>query len=156
IEDELGEGLTLIEDTLEIRVGGSEFNNYTLTPNSDNTAFTIFFDEGYSTNEKIEITYDTTYDPNELPKNTANNEAEITWSPTEDGDSITKTVQDDKELNTNTGNNHWKNGSYNPDTKEITWTIYTNYRENDINDLVIHDEPQGNQKIVTDSVTVTP
>ena len=32
IEDELGEGLTLIEDTLEIRVGGSEFNNYTLTP----------------------------------------------------------------------------------------------------------------------------
>src|SRR5699024_11666676 len=45
----------------------------------------------------------------------------------------------------------WKNGSYNPETKEITWEIITNYRENDFDDLVVQDNPQGNQQIIDGS-----
>src|SRR5699024_7430953 len=50
--------------------------------------------------------------------------------------------------------NSLKNNSYKPETKEITWEIITNYRENDIADLVVQDKPQGNQQIIDGSAEV--
>src|SRR5690625_8000671 len=55
------------------------------------------------------------------------------------------------ELKKETADYSWKNGSYNPETKEITWEIITNYRENDFADLIVQDEPQGNQQIIDGS-----
>src|SRR5699024_3849231 len=67
---------------------------------------------------------------------------------------ITKEVEAETELNKETADYSWKNGSYNPETKEITWEIITNYRENDFDDLVVQDNPQGNQQIIDGSAVV--
>src|SRR5699024_5107060 len=63
-------------------------------------------------------------------------------------------VEAGTELNWETSEYSWKNGSYNPETKEITWEIITNYRENDFANLIVQDEPQGNQQIIDGSAEV--
>lgn len=163
--DTLGSGLTLDKSTIEITVGGVSYDqvkhgNYTVSdPNLDNE-FTISFPDGYETDKEIVITYTTKYDADKLEINTKNqrkratNGVLIKWMD-EKGEGKEKKVGAGKDLNEDTMNNHWKNGSYNPETKEITWTIYTNYRENQIGDLKIEDIPQGNQKIIADSAIVT-
>lgn len=157
IEDTLGEGLTLLEDSIEITVGGQPYDNeehgdYTV---SGDNPFTITFPNDFKTDKKIEISYKTEFDADNVPDHKPTNKAAIMWTPGGGGDPITKEVEAETELNWDTKENHWKNGWYNPETKEITWTIYTNYRENDINNLIVTDAPQGNQKIVADSVIVT-
>src|SRR5699024_9271268 len=83
------------------------------------------------------------------------NKANITWIPEGSDERKELVVNANKQLNTETVNNSWKNASYNPDTKEITWTIIANYRENAFEDFTITDTPQGNQKLVEDSIEVT-
>lgn len=153
ITDTLGAGLTLKEESLKVTVNGNEYpkEDYTLTGVNP---FTIKFLDTYTTDKKIVITYKTNYVADLVPGNKATNKADITWTPEGSVTSITKEVTAETKLNQSTGNNHWKNGSYNPSTKEITWTIYTNYRENVISDLIIKDTPLGNQKIIADSVIV--
>src|SRR5690625_7298498 len=58
------------------------------------------------------------------------------------------------ELKKETADYSWKNGSYNPETKEITCENITNYGENDFTDLIVQDEPQGNQQIIDGSAEV--
>ncbi|QQK78096.1 Cna B-type domain-containing protein [Salicibibacter cibarius] len=152
IEDTLGEGLTLDEDSVAVTVGGSPYTDYTL---SGENPFTIAFPEDFTTDEEILITYQTDYVADELPDNTATNHAAITWTPEGEENSITRNVEAETELNWQTEQRDWKNGSYDPESKEITWTIYTNYRENTIEDLTVTDAPQGNQTIIADSVEVT-
>ncbi|QQK81774.1 collagen binding domain-containing protein [Salicibibacter cibi] len=152
IEDTLGEGLTLIEDSMAVTVGGEDYTDYAL---SGENPFTIAFPEDYTTDEEILITYQTNYVADELPDNTATNHAAITWTPEGEEDSITRDVEAETELNWQTEQRDWKNGSYDPESKEITWTVYSNYRENNINDLIVTDAPQGNQAIIEDSVEVT-
>ncbi|WP_405097681.1 Cna B-type domain-containing protein [Oceanobacillus sp. FSL H7-0719] len=153
ITDTLGSGLTLIEDSIEITLDGQAYTgDYTLT--GDNP-FTIEFPEEFKTDKKIEISYKTTFDANLVPDHRPTNKAAITWTPEGGDESITRDVLAGTELNWETRTGHWKNGSYNPETKEITWTIYTNYRESQFDNLVVKDAPQGNQKIVDDSVVVT-
>src|SRR5699024_9279425 len=41
-----------------------------------------------------------------------------------------------------------------PDTKEITYEIITNYRENSFDNLKIIDRPQGNQKLLKETIEV--
>src|SRR5699024_1824075 len=83
--------------------------------------------------------------------NKATNKADITWTAEGEDESITKEVEDDKDLNWETNEYSWKNGSYNPETKEITWEIITNYRENEFTNLIVQDKPQGNQQIIDGS-----
>src|SRR5690625_686743 len=151
IEDTLGEGLTLLEDSMNVTVGGESYSDYTL---SGDNPFKIDFPEEYSTDKEIIITYKTAFDADNVPDNKATNKADITWTPEGEGESITKDVEAGKDLNWETSEYSWKNGSYNPETKEITWEIITNYRENDIADLIIQDEPQGNQQIIDGSAVV--
>ncbi|WP_042141906.1 SpaA isopeptide-forming pilin-related protein [Paucisalibacillus sp. EB02] len=152
ITDTLGDGLTIKEDTLNITVDGIKYTDYTIA--GDNP-FTIKFPDNFTTDKKIIITYKTSYVADEVPNHKPTNKAAITWTPEGGNESITKEVAAGTELNNNTKNSHWKNGSYDPTSKEITWTIYTNYRENQIDSLIVKDAPQGNQKIVPDSVVVT-
>ncbi|MYL58506.1 Cna B-type domain-containing protein, partial [Virgibacillus halodenitrificans] len=155
IKDTLGEGLALKEDTLKVTVDGADYKDFSI---SGDNPFTIQFPNDFTTDKKIVITYQTSYIADEVlgekPYQKARNEAAITWTPEGSSDSITKKVTAGTELNNKTKNNDWKNGSYDPETKEITWTIYTNYRENEIGNLIVKDAPQGNQKIVADSIVV--
>lgn len=150
--DTLGDGLTLIEDSIKVTVGGEEYKDFTLVPDNP---FEIQFPKDYTTDEKIIVTYQSSFIADDLPENKkATNKAAVTWTPEGGSESITKEVDASTTLNWQTEQSDWKNGSYNPTTKEITWTIYTNYRENDIANLIVTDFPQGNQKIVNDSVVV--
>src|SRR5699024_10541454 len=106
------------------------------------------------TDKEIIITYKTEFDADNVPNNRPKNTAAITWTPEGEDDSITKEVEAETELNWETSEYSWKNGSYNPETKEITWEIITNYRENDFDDLVVTDAPQGNQQIIDGSAVV--
>lgn len=156
IEDTLGEGLTLLGETIAITVDGQpydkeEHGDYTV---SGDNPFTITFPDDYTTDKKIEISYKTEFDADNVPDYKPTNKAAITWTPGDGGDPITKEVEAGTELNKETKDSSWKNGSYNPETKEITWTIITNYRQNSIDDLKIVDAPQGNQQIVPKSVKI--
>src|SRR5699024_9278107 len=115
---------------------------------------TVDFPDDYTTDEEIIITYKTEFDADNVPNNKPTNKAAITWTPEGEDDSITKEVEAETELNWETGESSWKNGSYNPETKEITWEIITNYRENDISNLIVQDKPQGNQQIIDGSAEV--
>src|SRR5699024_8686291 len=151
IEDTLGEGLTLLEDSMIVTVGGEQYDNHTI---SDDNPFTINFPADYTTDKAIIITYKTEFDADSVSDHKPTNVAAITWTPEGEDDSITKEVEDGTELNKETKDSAWKNGFYNPETKEITWEIFVNYRENDIADLIIKDEPQGNQQIIDGSAEV--
>src|SRR5690625_2039225 len=151
IEDTLGEGLTLLEDSIAVTVGGESYGDYTL---SGDNPFTIDFPEDYTTDKEIIMTYKTEFDADNVPDNKPTNKAAITWTAEGEDNSITKEVEAEIELNKETADYSWKNGSYNPETKEITWEIITNYRENDFDDLVVTDEPQGNQQISDGSAEV--
>src|SRR5699024_8459715 len=96
----------------------------------------------------------TAMNTDKVPNNKPTNKAAITWTPEGENDSITKEVEAETELNWETGEYSWKNGSYNPATKEITWEIITNYRENAIANLIVQDAPQGNQQIIDGSAEV--
>src|SRR5690625_3859118 len=97
------------------------------------------------------MTYQTTFDPNETENNEAINTATIYWTPGEEGEKQKGNVTAKTHFNDETKNMHWKNASYDPKTKKITWEIIVNYRENDFENLIIKDTPQGNQKLVPDS-----
>src|SRR5699024_3363621 len=110
--------------------------------------------EDYTTDKEIIITYKTEFDADSVPDNKPTNKAAITWTPEGENDSITKEVEAGTELNKETSDYSWENGSYNPETKEITWEIITNYRENDFTNLIVQDKPQGNQQIIDGSAEV--
>lgn len=151
--DTLGDGLALEKSTIEIEVDGGEYKgNYTV---SDGNPFELKFPNDFKTNKKIVITYKTKFVADDVTNKIATNKAEITWTPKDGTESITKEVKAETELNKETKDNSWKSGSYNPATKEITWTIYTNYRENNVGNLIVKDNSQGNQKIVDGSIIVT-
>src|SRR5690625_1207415 len=152
IEDTLGEGLTLIEDSVEMTIGGQEYTDFEIEdPMANPFKITNIGD----TNQTIIITYKTNYDPNELPENYhAHNKANIGWIPKDSDDRINKDVEANTPVNQETIDASWKNASYDPDTKEIAYEIIANYRENFYNNFKIIDEPQQNQKLVEDSIEV--
>src|SRR5699024_7161196 len=92
------------------------------------------------------------YDPNDILDGKPKNTMGVSWKPSADGELITKTgITAFGELNQATKDVNWKEGSYNPDDKKITWSIFANYLENEINGLKIVDTPQGNQTIDSDT-----
>ena len=149
IVDTMTEGLTPQEDSYVVTVGGEPYTDYTV---SGDNPITIDFGD-LETTDEIVITYTTDFEADNMPSETANNTAAINWMD-EYGDRQDKSVEAEVRLNDASQNNHWKNGSYDPASKEITWNIITNYRQNSIEDLNITDAPQGNQEIVPESVRV--
>ncbi|PXW83624.1 putative surface anchored protein, partial [Pseudogracilibacillus auburnensis] len=152
ITDTLTEGQTLKQNSVKVKVGGQEYTGHTVTGENEST-FEVKFPEDYETSEEIIIEYKSDYDPNTVgsnPKNTAT----IEWIPENSGEVIKKDLTVGTKINEKNENNHWKNGTYNPDTKKITWELIVNYRGNAYDELVIKDTPKGNQKLVTDSIKV--
>src|SRR5699024_3660885 len=118
IEDTVGDGLTVLEDTVNATVGGDSYTDYDLT--GDNQ-YTIDFAEDYTTDKEIISTYKTASDADNVPDNKPTNNAASTWTPEGENHSITKEVEAETQLNKQAADYSWKNGSYNPETKEITW-----------------------------------
>lgn len=156
-------GLELDPDTLTVQVeGGSELekgSDYTLeqiTPDSWKDGFKIEFKNDDATKEKeIVITYTTTFTYADLINGSKSfvNHVLLEWY--EDG-----TKQPTKEAvsvftpDKFTQNNGFKYGSYNPQTKIITWNIGINYNEDGIRQAVVEDFLQNNQQLDRNSIKV--
>lgn len=150
IKDTLGDGLTLIEDSIEMTIGGKTYEDFDLEAGNPFTLSNIG-----DTDQEIIVTYKTTYDPNKLPEDfKAKNTANISWIPENSDERVYRDVPANTRVNQSTIDQSWKNASYNPDTKEITYEIIANYRENSYENFKIVDEPQQNQKLIEDSIEV--
>src|SRR5699024_4525843 len=141
ITDTLGAGLTLIEDSIKMTIGGQSYTEFKTEAGNPFKLTDI-----PATDKEIIVTYETKFKADDMPGRKAENKATISWLPEEGSERIELDVSADKQLNRHTEDNSWKAGKYDPQTKEITWNIVVNYRENDIENLVIHDIPQQNQK----------
>ncbi|WP_280521471.1 collagen binding domain-containing protein [Paenibacillus mangrovi] len=117
------------------------------------TGFKITFLHEISTN--YVITYQTTFDPTAVKKDSYSNTAELNWK--EGGvqqPSIDKTVS--RPVDEYTQDNGGKTGSYDARTKEITWTLDVNYNLHEIEKAVVRDFYTGEQTFVEGSLVVQP
>src|SRR5699024_9390112 len=155
ITDTLGSGLTLLKDTVKVTIDGEEKQGINVSDPVDNK-FTIT--NIGDVNKKIVVTYQTNYNPNKLEERKdglyAVNKANVSWIPEGSSERINRDYEASKKVNKQTQDSSWKDATYNPETKEITWTIIANYRENAHDDFKIIDTPKGNQEIVAGSVKV--
>src|SRR5690625_4578661 len=89
IEDSLGDGLTLIEDSIEMTIGGTPYRDFELEAGNPFTLSNIG-----DTDQVIIVTYKTTYDPNELSEDfRAHNTANISWIPEDSEERINRDVE---------------------------------------------------------------
>lgn len=150
ITDTLSEGVTLNPDTVKVTVGGVDYTEFTI---SGDTPFTIDFPDGFATSEEIIINYASDYNPNIMPNLTAKNTAVIAWDD-EGGNSHSINVNADRRINDMAADSNMKQGSLDLANKEIDWRIFVNYNQNNYENLIITDNPQGNQKLVEGSIRI--
>ncbi|NGP46536.1 LPXTG cell wall anchor domain-containing protein [Bacillaceae bacterium SIJ1] len=148
-------GLTLHSDTIVIKetaADGVTYNkdeHYTLI--EDSNGFTIRFLDHVTIDKELELSYTTDFDyedRTEKDKHYLYNQVVITW----DGGEVTTGSK--FEPNPYTLQNGYKYGSYNAETKEITWTFGVNYNLQQYNNAVVSDEILGNQQLIDDSIKV--
>ncbi|WP_246020232.1 collagen binding domain-containing protein [Lysinibacillus telephonicus] len=148
-------GLELVEDSFKI----TKANQEVLTKNTDyelvlqEKGFTVKFLNPVE--EKLIITYTTKFNNDwkeDDSKPNFTNNAEIHWI--EEGAPKEKTTTAEFKPDEYTTNNGYKNGSYNPITKEITWEIGINYNLKSISKAIIEDYILQGQKLVDGSIEV--
>src|SRR5690625_233572 len=124
IEDTLGKGLTLIEESVEVNGANAPLPKIEV----DGQQVTFIFPEDYVAKDTFEITYQTTFDPNETENNEAINTATIYWTPGEEGEKQKGNVTAKTHFNDETKNMNWKNAYYDQKTKKINGEIIVKYR----------------------------
>lgn len=106
--------------------------------------------------KEVVIVYNTTFDYNAVGTVGSNytNKAALTWTP--EGEETERSLERTATFtpNNNTKLNGYKGGSYNAQTKHITWEIGVNYNNRDIEEAIVEDVFQGNQKLLRDSIKV--
>lgn len=175
VTDVLSKGLTL--DSLainELNPGGVSGNKVNLVANANDKGYQQTISGGgslpttidiaftgpttpagdyYETNESFRLTIVTSY-PDDLSTATVpfTNDVTVLWT---DGsgphNSTDKATVDPNDYDKDDGA---KSGSYNPLTKEITWTVQVNYSEAELQDAYIWDTIQAGQVFVGNSVRI--
>lgn len=159
LHDVMDEHLSLITSSLEIK---DLQTNLVLTEGVDYTVFSdnanifdIVFIGSYSiTSDEFTITYKTFYEISSTgPSFTYANNASGVWTD-QYGDEHINNSGNSFKLDDPTINNGLKKGSYNAQTKLITWSIATNYNEGRINQATLRDPITGNQQYVLGSLRI--
>lgn len=120
--------------------------------------FTVELVNSYaSTNAQLQMDYYIQYNQfsggTQVPeKLTYNNEMRIDFK--NNGTDYTSAGKTSFTTSTNEVNQGMKSGSYNPVTKEITWTIVTNYNNLSVSSISIQDPITGNQVYQPDSLSI--
>ena len=155
--DTLPAGLTLNSHT--ITHGGAALVSgvdYTFAYNSATGLVEFDFTGLNPVTKEVVIVYNTTFDHNAVGNATSNytNKAKLTWTP--EGEETARSLDRTATFtpNNNTKLNGYKGGSYNAQTKHITWEIGVNYNNRDIAEAIVEDVFQGNQKLLRDSIKV--
>lgn len=104
------------------------------------------------TSKSFEIVYQTKFDRNELTQKDFDfvNKAEATWTD-KDGNDHKDHAESNARPKEETYNNGSKHGSYNAVSKEITWTVNTNFNRDTIANGRIEDPITGNQQYIPNS-----
>ncbi|MDT2812054.1 SpaA isopeptide-forming pilin-related protein [Vagococcus lutrae] len=152
-------GLTFIEGTMEIKLASDKGTilqkgiDYELTVTDAKDGFEIKLIGDYAeTNKELLITYKTKFDRLELKDKNKKfeNEAIAQWK--DKNEKLHE--QEAKDIFTpitESENNGFKSGSYNYQTKEITWSVVVNYNQEELIHGKITDEILNNQNFVSDS-----
>lgn len=147
-------GLTFKADSVAVTEGGKTVPNADYTVVETNDGFTLTF---HRTIEKeVYITYTTSFDyeaRTDKSKELLENHVLLDWKDAANRDR-TLTAKAAFTPDAYTKSNGFKNGSYNAFTKEITWEIGVNYNLQTLENAVVEDTFDGNQKLLKDSITV--
>ncbi|WP_436866744.1 SpaA isopeptide-forming pilin-related protein [Bacillus fungorum] len=151
------EGLQLQKNTFQIKDGNTalfENHDYILVENEPKNGFTVKLIGNYAkTTSSLVISYKTTFDYTKLPsdKSSFDNLGTLNWidEKSEKQSNISKDTFDPDRF---TKDNGYKYGSYNAQTKEITWIIGFNYNNIFIQDPSVIDVLKDNQKLVPGSI----
>ncbi|MGQ7107371.1 SpaA isopeptide-forming pilin-related protein [Bacillus cereus group sp. Bce041] len=151
-------GLQLKDKKLEIKDG-----NYTLQAGTDyildvtDKGFKITLIGTYQSNmtKTLVVKYTTDFDYTKLEsgKTSFKNTGNLSWIDTDSNPQSNK-VEANFDPDTFTKANGYKYGSYNAQTKEITWIIGFNYNNVEIKDPYVIDVIQDKQKLVPGSIEV--
>ncbi|AIE36678.1 SpaA isopeptide-forming pilin-related protein [Bacillus thuringiensis] len=151
-------GLQLKDKKLEIKDG-----NYTLQAGTDyvldvtDKGFKITLIGTYQSNmtKTLVVKYTTDFDYTKLEsgKTSFKNTGNLSWIDTDSNPQSNK-VEANFDSDTFTKANGYKYGSYNAQTKEITWIIGFNYNNVEIKDPYVIDVIQDKQKLVPGSIEV--
>lgn len=157
LSDSFTAGLTLKTDTMKIYDNEAQKElvlgtDYTLDYDEANNTFEIVFIGNYvKTDHSFKITYVTDYDPDSVPATDPDkqftNTGKVEWT-TDDGKTITDEDSADFKPNDPTKYNGAKSGSYNAETKQITWTIAVNYSDKDLENAKLTDPIPTDQNYV--------
>ncbi|MFT9266300.1 SpaA isopeptide-forming pilin-related protein [Oenococcus sp.] len=128
-------------------------SNYTITPTSD--GFTIAFNSALDgTSDNYTLSYTTNFDALQLPANGQwTNSAKATWKD-KNGDDHTNTASNPFQPNAPFISDGTKSGSYNAQTKRITWTVIANYNQQQLSNASISDDIIGDQDYVAGSASL--
>lgn len=153
--DTLPNGFT--PKNLEVTHGGNEWtegNHFTFDFAEDTGKIEINFNQILT--EKVVITYTTEidFDKADLSEGSFVNNASLEWIPENETQKVTKTGTATFTPDEYTQNNGFKNGSYNPETKEITWRIGVNYNKETLKNVEVEDIIQGEQNFDINKVAV--
>ncbi len=157
ITDTLPKGLTLDSNSLVITHGGTSFTkdtDYTLSYTEGTGEMIITFTNPVT--DVVRAEYITTFDFNQIEdgETSFTNRAILDWVPKNEVDKKTMTKTSTFTPNNATQLNGSKGGSYNAQTKEITWEVGVNYTERPISDAIVEDIILGNQNFDINTVEV--
>ncbi|MFA9458390.1 Cna B-type domain-containing protein [Halalkalibacter sp. AB-rgal2] len=151
--DTLPEGFTL--EDIHVSHEGNEWEDgeqYSLDYNELTGLIEITFNQDLT--KRVNIHYTTLIDFDEAGRGSHVNNAGLEWVPEGDDTSVSREASATFTPDGYTQNNGFKHGSYNLETKEITWTIGVNYNNETLNDVVVEDFIIGEQNFDIDDVKV--
>nr|WP_302730604.1 collagen binding domain-containing protein [Saccharibacillus sp. CPCC 101409] len=150
-------GLELVPDSLKVLTSTGKAlpaADYTLTiPEGNRSGFTIRFNRTLT--DSVTVTYTTKFNQTwKTDRKQADfvNSAKVVWS--ESRNSRSREVVARFTPDTLTQQNGSKSGSYNAQTKELTWDIKANYNNLALNGAVLTDTIRTGQRYVEGSLTV--
>ncbi|WP_010278241.1 collagen binding domain-containing protein, partial [Paenibacillus senegalensis] len=153
-------GLQLHENTIKVYDNGAsparlleENTDYTLTLDPNGNGFTIAFNGTINTHHQIVYTTDFRYDLLTDKSRHFTNKVDTTWKDPNDNDAVReKEAVSSFPPDQYTKNNGFKHGAYDAEKKEITWNVGVNYDLKELTNIVITDEIQDNQILLTDTI----
>lgn len=122
----------------------------------DEPTRTIEIEFNQDLEKRVYITYTTSFNLDESGRGSGGytNSASLEWVPESETESVTREDSATFDPDDYTKNNGFKHGSYDLETKEITWTIGVNYNTETLDNVVVEDFILDEQNFDIDSVKV--